>query len=166
MVYNVHTLSHLAGEVEAHGGLDSCAAWLFESYLYQVKKCIRSGKNPVVQLVKRLKEKQFATLPRYAVSPAVSVKSPDNRYVLQNGNCCEILEVQGDGHDDLLCCRVYKHKEPIFTEPCDSRILRFFKLRSALAEVQLVPCSTLDTKAIMIERGAWVYFLVLLHELD
>ncbi len=56
LVYNVHSLLHLAENAQNFGSLDSCSAFKFESYLHQVKKMVRSGKNVLAQVANRLEE--------------------------------------------------------------------------------------------------------------
>lgn len=55
--YNVHGLVHLAEDVKRHGNLDSFSAFPFESYLGQLKKLVRKPSEPLVQILRRLSEK-------------------------------------------------------------------------------------------------------------
>lgn len=56
---NVHNLHHVVGDVERFGVLQSISAYPFESALYTIKRALRVGKNPLVQIAKRLGERQF-----------------------------------------------------------------------------------------------------------
>ncbi|XP_040356862.2 uncharacterized protein LOC121046562 [Ixodes scapularis] len=56
LVYNVHTLSHLADQCLDHGPLDSFSAFPFESYLGKIKKKLRSSNKPLAQLSRRISE--------------------------------------------------------------------------------------------------------------
>lgn len=55
-VYNVHSLSHLSNDVERFGPLDTFSAFVFENYLGQIKRAIKSPNKPVQQIYRRLQE--------------------------------------------------------------------------------------------------------------
>ena len=53
---NVHNLCHLVDDVKRFGILSKFSAYPYENKLYQIKNLIRSGKNPLSQIAKRLSE--------------------------------------------------------------------------------------------------------------
>lgn len=53
---NVHNLSHLVDEVERFGELDTYSAYPFESLLGKIKRLLRAGNRPLVQVAKRIVE--------------------------------------------------------------------------------------------------------------
>ena len=125
LVYNVHTLLHVVSDVEVHGNLDRFSAFSFESYLHELRKLIRSGRNPLVQLVKRLSEIDCNQRILHRRKTHVTTKQPNNAYVLSNDSCCEVTAhaERNDHEDDDLelqyLCRVYDRTEPFFRVPCD-----------------------------------------------
>ena len=56
LIYNLHSLIHLASECLTHGPLDVFSAFPFENFLGILKKKIRSPKNALAQLIKRISE--------------------------------------------------------------------------------------------------------------
>ncbi|CAL1282894.1 unnamed protein product [Larinioides sclopetarius] len=56
IVYNVHSLIHLADDVRRYGSLNNISAFPFESYLGRMKKLLRTPHKPLQQICKRLLE--------------------------------------------------------------------------------------------------------------
>jgi len=56
IVYNVHSLLHLAQEVRQHGCLDNISAFPNENHLQKLKKLVRKPQRPLDQMLRRLSE--------------------------------------------------------------------------------------------------------------
>ncbi len=56
IVYNIHSLIHLAGDVLIHGALDTFSCFGFENYLGKLKRLLRNSRLPLKQIVRRLSE--------------------------------------------------------------------------------------------------------------
>lgn len=53
IVYNLHSMSHLAKECAEHGEPDSFSAFPFENRLKSIKESLRSFRKPLEQVAKR-----------------------------------------------------------------------------------------------------------------
>ena len=53
VVYNVHALIHLANDVQLYGPLDNFASFPYESFLYQIKRCVRKPSCVLQQVISR-----------------------------------------------------------------------------------------------------------------
>lgn len=132
LVYDVHAMLHLADEVKEHGSLDACSAFPFENYMQKLKKSVRSGNNPLVQVVRRLSERRKHIEKSLNESPKVSTTPPNNAFILDGHLCCEATQVT-DTEQNYLC-RVYEHGEAVFTKPCDSRLLQIYRVNRRNAD--------------------------------
>lgn len=56
VVYNVHSLYHLHLDCKMYGPLDLFSAWPFENYLGTLKSLVRSSKQPLQQIQRRVYE--------------------------------------------------------------------------------------------------------------
>ena len=56
LVYNVHSLIHVAQDCIKHGTLLSFPAFAFESFLGELTSLLRGTRNPLAQLIRRLSE--------------------------------------------------------------------------------------------------------------
>ncbi|KAF4118753.1 hypothetical protein G5714_000804 [Onychostoma macrolepis] len=152
MVYNVHSMVHLPEEAMAFGSLDACSAFPFDNYLGKLKRLVRSGKQPLIQVVKRLEEMSKSPLSVEASKP--KFKRPNNAFILDEGKCCEAIEEREELDDSgyqMLLCKLFEKTEPLFRDPCDSRMLGCFKVQSRHAVMKLIPERQLTRKAIMMD---------------
>ena len=167
LVYNIHSLLHLADEAEFYGSLDACAAWPFENYMHTLKKLVRSGRQPMTQIVKRLSERTPQLESRLNTVSKVSTKPPNNAFVQADHTCVEVLHaaVRTRDQEEAFVCRVYDDAEPLFTEPCDSRIIRVYRVHRRNTYISEIPKDLLTQRAIKIEDTGRTIFMGLLHEL-
>lgn len=56
LIYNTHILSHLSSDANKYGSLDSVSSFVFENYLGHLKLLLKSGKNPLQQVARRIIE--------------------------------------------------------------------------------------------------------------
>ncbi|KAG1649836.1 hypothetical protein GQR58_028608 [Nymphon striatum] len=169
LVYNVHCLLHLTKDAARFGCLDSCSAFPFENYMQQLKKMIRSTKKPIVQIERRLTERQQAHTAHHVSSSAkMSFKKPNNAYVLNDTSCCEVtapFNQDSENAEKMYLCRVYEQAQPLFMEPCDSNLIGALTVRRRNSCMKVLPISDLSTKAIQIESSnRKSIFLAILRE--
>ena len=107
LVYNVHSMIHLADVVEEFGSLDACSSFPFENYMQKLKRLVRSGRNPIAQIAKRMSE--YSGSVEQTDEASISLKTPDNAFQLDDSSCGVIVERAGTGNshgnqDELLVC--------------------------------------------------------------
>jgi len=165
LVYNVHALTHVAGEAEEFGCLDACSSFPFENYLQRLKKLVRSGRKPLAQVVKRLSELQSDAGSSGASGAAVR-RVKNSAYIVDNSFCCEVLPDTENNSGSVLC-RAYRKTRPFFATPCDSRLVRTYLTDVRDATVEAISATRLTTQAIMIKIGSGfdACFMAILHEL-
>ena len=174
LIYNIHSMLHLREEVRQYGSLDACSAFNFENYMQQLKKLVRSGKNPLVHVVKRLSEIKKTEKP-IEINTAdfpIATKSPNNCYLLvdaeEHVTCCEVLYPSNTlDRKDIFVCRVYEHSKAHFTQPCDSRIRHIYRVNQKYTHLREVQADNLTKKAIRLDLGkaGELLFLAILHQL-
>lgn len=68
LVYNVHSLIHLADQCQDHGPLDQFSVFPFKSYLGRMKMLLRSSNKPLSQLSRRISEQALIQEPSQAAT--------------------------------------------------------------------------------------------------
>ena len=91
MVYNVHTLLHIADEGNTYGSLNYCSAFPFANYLSFVKRLVRDGKAPLKQIANRLEERDYTRRVKVKTSDTISCNLPSNLYIDANNVKCAKL---------------------------------------------------------------------------
>jgi hypothetical protein len=161
LVYNIHSMTHIISEAEQYGCLDNCSGFVFENYLQRIKKMVRSGRNPLSQVVKRLGELSESQITMKPDVLTISDKCPNNAYIIDESTCCEVLELPSNQKPVL--CRVYTKVEPFFTHPCDSRVIGTYRVKAADASVMLVKQDRFKKYAIKAEVENGFCFMTVLH---
>lgn len=85
LVYNVHSLLHLAQDARKFGALDNISAFPFESLLGRLKKKVRRAKDPVAQIVCRIRELQTTGLVVSSACPLPLLKKQHSRGPVPSG---------------------------------------------------------------------------------
>ena len=168
LVYNVHMMVHLAAEAKQYGSLDACSAFPFENYMQKLKRMVRSGKNPLLQITKRLGEIENQSQVLTIQASSVKLKRPNNAYVLDDNSCCEVIETspdQAENGEPVYICRIFSQTAPFFTSPCNSKLIGCFKSQAS-RNICKIPRRRLNRRAILVERAQNKYvFMAILHEL-
>lgn len=89
---NVHNLIHVSQECERFGALPGLSAYPFENHLYTIKNLIRTGRQPLKQVINRLTELMITN----EYNPEISVNYP-RLYNAMNKNKNE---------DKYLCVKI------------------------------------------------------------
>ena len=168
LVYNVHSLLHLSDDVRVHGPLDAFSAFNFENYMQTLKRSVRSGHNPVSQMIKRLEETSEEPLPEKPKSQ-VGLKKPNNAYIL-NKSCYEVLEklnqVDEDGNS-MYMCRLFSSPNSLFVNPCDSGLIGTYTVCANNTSLKHVSSKNLEQKAMMIDLNpSKIIFMALQHQYE
>lgn len=161
LVYNVHSLLHLSEDAQNFGCLDNCSAFKFESYLHQIKKMVRSGKNVLTQVANRLEETSRLKISHKV--KAVSLKCPNNAFILSSEECCEVVTEEVN---NMVLCRVFTNLQPYLMTPCDSRLYGTYVASIRNSQMRCIGKETLDSRAFIVEEhGGMRIVLSILHTL-
>ncbi|CAC5422454.1 unnamed protein product [Mytilus coruscus] len=173
LVYNVHSMLHISDDAEKYGGLDNCGAFEFENYLQRLKKMVRSGKKPLTQIVKRIKESQTYLVSMDAQRKQneikVSSQQSDNAYLIGQNRFCQLLTETNNRDEDgnaLMLCRVYSRNQAYFHTPCDSRMIGVYSFDKRYSTVEHVQSKKLEKQVILInkENESNIVVLAILHD--
>ncbi|KAK3107266.1 hypothetical protein FSP39_010741 [Pinctada imbricata] len=163
LVYNVHILLHLKSDADKYGSLDNCAAWIFENDMQQLKRKVRSGNNPVAQIVKRVQE-TLEVKKIEKTSKHIRFKRPDNMFRTDSGKYCEVLKPT-DNEEKSFLCRVYNTCGLSFSVPCNSDLIGQSQFQQFSYEMKTLSASALKTRCIQFPvHPNKVVFLPLQHE--
>ena len=159
--YNLHAMLHLADEGERFGSLDACSAFPFENHLYKMKKMIRGGKQPLVQLYNRLGELDVSPLSlQLQKKSKITSKPPNNHYVVAGNRCISVRAVEGE---DVIC-QSFGVGRPAFNRPINSTQLGIFKTGDEPVAITRLSVSDLKCKAMCFPTADGMLFQQVQHD--
>lgn len=180
IVYNVHSLRHLASEIARHGSLDNFSCFWAENFLRFVKEQIKGSNFVLQQIVKRVYEKdvclghlkslpcddifshqktevidgksvfQKVSLPNR--STFISDTFPDNIVFINNKTVMRISNILKDNDGNgILRGRVYKTVETMYESPIHSSVLSAFYVEDLFIEEVCFCLNDIFCKGLLLE---------------
>lgn len=168
IVYNVHSLIHLPDDCRHFKcSLNDISAFPYENHLQSIKKSVKSAKNPIVQVAKRLQEKDLAEVPYTKVKRTFSVISTQMRnrcFLLKNECYAFVREKRNEG---TLVCDILKQRntENYFTRPCELLNIALVKPHMRMQR-RLVEQTELQKKMVCLPVENGHVLIPMLHSLD
>lgn len=124
LVYNTHSLLHLADEVKLHGPLDNFSAFQFENFMQPLKSMLRSKSKHLSQVVKRVGEsEQFLsqTIPKPSPRWSVGSRIADRCFMTKDNRICLLSD--GKQQSGNFKGFYFKTPQDVKLYPCSSRKL-------------------------------------------
>lgn len=183
---NVHNLIHVVDEVKRFGPLHTISSYPFENHLAQLKKLVRSGKDPLEQIANRITEKRFVTksesksavtypLVKYPVktdpskfshielsdSFVLTAKEQDRYFLTKQSN----VVAMEYANLTSICGRQLLDCTDIFTEPFSSSWLKVYKTKciSKLGSPTIYDLNQILCKLVAVSIHGETSFVPLLH---
>ena len=171
-VYNIHSLIHLADDCKIHGPLENFSAFDFENELQKIKKCIKSAKNPLETVRRRLNEGYFKisnkTLNTFVPWKAIKIKNKsveagfrDGTFLSNENKICMVYKIIKTAglNTKLLVQEQVQQIVPIFMYPCSSTNFNIGKVsfHSTIIEYDI---SSYSQKCVSLPAGENCYFIV------
>ena len=129
--YNTHTLIHIADDVERFRcSLNEISAFPFENHLQRLKKSLKNPRNPVTQLVRKIKGLENVNLDqKTSVDEVVIGTSQQDRYFSLGSKVAVVKEKQPN---EEYVCDLYRIEDlhSFFESPRDSKMVDIFHLKN------------------------------------
>lgn len=183
----MHSLILLADDAKyLNASISDFTAFPFESLLGKIKKLLRSGKQPLTQVCRRLHEislihskpnfkkkfeiiktkltnnEKLITKIRYR-GVILSVKEPDNTILLNDGNVIQIKEINSANTEIEIRGLILKKEKPMLIFPCTSDILQMWKVSINRDKYKTCSLDDVDRKMILFNLAEKLYTIPLLH---
>lgn len=187
---NVHNLSHLVDEVKRFGILSTFNAYPFENKLFEIKRLLRTGTNPLAQVANRLSERikfenfnhpykdthkkfplflkqdAFHRFRKVQFKNFILTSEEHNCWFLTNN--IEVVQmeycIQENGVYTLVGNRIMD-LENIFEYPIKSSFLNIFKSKCKVTNLKKYLVTDIKCKLVSIHYNDKVAFIPLLHTL-
>ena len=128
---NVHSALHLVEDYLEFGPTDESAAWRFEDYLGKINRMVRSGNNPVQQIVSKIALKQEKKIKLPPVSKtSLNLNFPNNVYILNDpprhfgADGPVPIMIMAECGEKEFAVKLFLQTADIFTVPLPSRSIQ------------------------------------------
>ncbi|VDP72237.1 unnamed protein product [Schistosoma mattheei] len=184
LIYNVHSLKHIADDVMEHGTLESFSAFPFESYMREIRRSVHCGFAAAKQAAQRYAEEVYfqsilnrdvadnVTGPEVIYDSSkeiisyrntkLSATRPDN-VVIAKGRPGFVPEI-GDG--GRFRFRAFLDPSDLYTDPFPSGNIGVFKCATLSQEGTWITVTDIPCKCVCIRTQNYDVIIPLLHTLQ
>ena len=156
LIYNVHSLIHIADDAMRFGGLDYCSAFRFENFLSKMKRLIRKGNFVIKQLAARYSE--LEDNPKQAL-PKIPIKNND-AFRLD-----EKFVIVEEKYNEKYICKVYDCNNT-YNDPIPSLLLGVQSSLTDLYILQDLDADLLVNRCMYYINNNNIIFISILHYYD
>lgn len=95
----------------------------------------------------------------------IAFRNPNNCYILNSSLCCEVVDILNQD-DKMMLCRIYRSSQPLFREPCDSRMIGAYAVHKHNTQMKSLPLQNIESRAVKVtsEDDPTAVFFALLHD--
>nr|XP_050034043.1 uncharacterized protein LOC126530800 [Dermacentor andersoni] len=140
LVYNVHSLIHLADQCRDHGPLDQLSAFPFDSYLGRMNKLLRSSNKPLSQQSRRICELRDSS--KNQVEQKLQHVKPGDWFLIDSAPVV-VLEIMGDHFEG----GILPHSRDFFKLPLKSSQLNIWRCNTLSNRSKVWPLDDLRNNA-------------------
>ncbi|KAH9595763.1 hypothetical protein MS3_00001695 [Schistosoma haematobium] len=181
LIYNVHSLKHIADDVMEHGTLESFAAFPFESYMRKIRRSVHCGFAVAKQAAQRYAEEVYfqsilnqdmadnVTEPEVTDNSSkqmvsyrnskLSTSRPDN-VVIAKGRPGFVTEIRDGG---LIRFRPFHSPSDLYTDPFPSSSIGMFKCSTLSHECTWITLTDILCKCMCLRTQHYEVIIPLLH---
>jgi hypothetical protein len=160
LIYNLHSLIHLANDVRQFGPLDNISAFKFENYMQTLKKMTRSSNHKLEQVANRLAETMKSGYVK--VNPSVNCKSGglassvgyigtntgDNCFFTDQGEV--VIAISIDITSKTICVKRFRKQFSVPMYPFDSKKIGIISVSELSNSTVNVDSSRLSRKCVLL----------------
>ena len=180
LVYNVHSLIHIADDARLFGPLDNVSSFPFENYLQYIKKLVKSARQPLMQVIRRIIEQQYCSansvtsndtclkhchsngpLPENVMNAEqfakvntsgfeISLKTDNNCVLLQNDEVGLVRNILQVDSSVFLVCNMFKTAVDFFDLPLPSSHINIYKVTHLASGLKMVPIKDVHSKCVIL----------------
>lgn len=112
LVYNVHSLVHLADDALKFGSLNSIYAFEFENFMQSIKRMLRARNNHLPQVIRRVSEYEISGVQNCRErTPYISTDPKNRTFLLATGEVVVVMQFNGSNQVEIS---KFTHKTNFF----------------------------------------------------
>jgi len=170
IIYNVHSLIHIAKDALQFGALDNFSAFPYENYMQQLKYMLRSKHNHLQQVVRRIYERElwitesskmfnsakntshlYGRISKFTYNGSyITTTNGNNCFILVDDRIVIVTGILINNSEVKIYCKPFLHKLDLKSFPIDSTDIGICRVRETSRNEILVDISSVLRKCVLL----------------